>query len=143
MGLKFYHKDVSQKEIHDSGKPVHPDLYSNDISLALESLGVKCIEWDEYNRNLQDYIKWININLAQGYPVICGMKINPTQHPEWSLDHFVLAVGYNDNGFYINTNHKDGQMLITYDQLTSTTFHYSFENSYRSYFGRSLTGINP
>lgn len=143
MGLSFYNKEASQKEIHAAGKPSHPDLYSSDINRALEAFGLNYIEWNDNVKNLPKFIAWIKSNIAKGYPVFCGMKINPTRHPEWSLDHFVIAVGYNENGLYINTNHKDGQLLITYEQLASDTNHYSFENVYHRYFGRALTGFKP
>ena len=29
-------------------------------------------------------------------PVLTAMKVNPTEHPEWPADHFVLAVGHDE-----------------------------------------------
>jgi len=31
------------------------------------------------------------------------VKILPTKHPEWGLDHFVLVVGYGERGLLVNT----------------------------------------
>ena len=82
MGLRYYHKDVSQKEINKAGNPSHPDLYSGDINRALKTLHMKYIEWNDNNQNLPQYVSWIKTNISKGYPVFCGMKINPTRHPE-------------------------------------------------------------
>jgi hypothetical protein len=141
MGLLFFNKMVSQKEINTSGKPKHPDLNSNDINNALKYLNVNFTEWNADNHLLPQFMTWIQSNIAKGYPVICGVKINPTRHPEWPLDHFVLAVGYNESGLFINTNHDVGQVLITYEQLASESNRYSFQNSYHRFFGRALTGL--
>ena len=31
------------------------------------------------------------------------MKILPTKHPEWGLDHFVTVIGYGEKGLLVNT----------------------------------------
>ena len=143
MGLAFYNQSVSQKEIRDAGQPVHPDLHENDINTALRKLRLDYLAWEGPRGRIGEYLAWIKANIAHGFPVLCGMKINPTQHPYWACDHFVLAVGYDESGLYINTNLKAGQLLVTYEQLQSTTFRYAFENRYHAYFGRALTGVRP
>jgi hypothetical protein len=41
--------------------------------------------------------------LAEGDPVIAGVKILPTAHPDWGLDHFVLVMGHGPKGLLVNT----------------------------------------
>jgi hypothetical protein len=47
--------------------------------------------------------QWIRRALDEGDPVLAGVKILPTIHPEWGLDHFVLVVGYGEKGLLVNT----------------------------------------
>ncbi len=39
--------------------------------------------------------------------MLAGVKVLPTQHPEWGLDHFVLVVGHGDQGLLVNTTWGD------------------------------------
>lgn len=142
MGMAYFNVEIPQKEIYAAGNPAHPELYADDIDLALNTLGVEYVSWDENNHNLAEFIEWIKANLAKGYPVFCGLKLYPTKHPEWLLDHFVLAVGYNGRGLFINTNNiGDGQLLVEYSKLSSLTNKYSFENDKHQYFGRAFRGV--
>ncbi len=144
MGLSYYKHEISQKDIHNVANPVHPDLESAaEIDGAMKALGMDYRIWDSKIHKVDRYIAWIKSNLAQGYPVFSGVKLNPTQHPEWAADHFVLIVGYNDDGLFVNTNHFGvGQLLIPYQALVSQAARYSLENPYHYYFGRALTGVS-
>ncbi len=76
--------------------------------------------------------------------MLCGVKIYPDEHPDWSLDHFVLAVGYDEEGLVLNTQlDLDGQVVIAYSQLASRGRGYAFENRFRSYYARAITGLCP
>jgi tetratricopeptide (TPR) repeat protein len=142
MGMAYYKTEVSQKAICAAGKPLKSSLNGYEIDPALEALGVESFSWDWRNRDVTQFLAWIKTNLAKGYPVLCGIKMNPTQHPEWSIDHFVLVVGYNEGGLFIDTNISgDGRILVTYSQLASLTNRYAFENKYRYYFGRAFLGV--
>ena len=46
---------------------------------------------------------WVKSALDEGVPVLAGVKILPTEHPDWGLDHFVLVVGHGDDGLLVNT----------------------------------------
>jgi hypothetical protein len=143
MAIAYYGKEISQKTIHEAGNSSYPDLHSNEIDTALNALGVNYNIWQNSNyQDLSQYLNWIKLQLAYGYPVISGIKIYPTKHPDWALDHFVLIVGYNEQGLYINTNNcRDGQILVDYTQLSILKPKYSFKSGYNCYFGRAITGL--
>ncbi|MDB5220812.1 MAG: hypothetical protein JWO86_8739 [Myxococcaceae bacterium] len=82
-----------QRLINKVGKPAHPDLYSTDIPVALTDLGVRYTFYPG-GRGFDAFAAWIRAAIDAGDPVLAGVKILPTKHPEWGLDHFVLVVGY-------------------------------------------------
>ena len=91
-----------QRLINASGKPAHPDLYSPDIPVALSALGVR---YGSYRgpRGFEAFARWVREAIDQGDPVLAGVKILPTAHPQWGLDHFVLVVGHGSRGLLVNT----------------------------------------
>jgi hypothetical protein len=54
-------------------------------------------------RGYEPFAKWARAAIDAGDPVLAGVKILPTEHPSWGLDHFVLVVGYGDLGMRVNT----------------------------------------
>jgi hypothetical protein len=142
MALAYYGVDVSQFEINQAGNPDHPDLYAYEIDTALEALAIEYAVWDSENPSLDAFIRWIKAHLLAGHPVLCGVKIYPDEHPDWALDHFVLAVGFNQEGLILNTQlDLDGQVLVPTKQLQSRYPGYSFDSHWHEYFGRAITGI--
>ena len=91
-----------QRVINRAGKPAHPDLYSQDIPVALTELGVR-FQLYAQGKGFEPFARWVRGALEQGDPVLVGVKILPTEHPEWGLDHFVLAVGHGTKGLLVNT----------------------------------------
>jgi len=91
-----------QRLINKVGKPAHPDLYSTDIPVALTDLGVRYTFYSG-GRGFDAFATWIRAALDAGDPVLAGVKILPTKHPEWGLDHFVLVVGYGKDRLLVNT----------------------------------------
>jgi hypothetical protein len=87
-----------QRLINKVGKPAHPDLYSNDIPVALTDLGVRYTFYRADQRGFDAFAAWIRAALDAGDPVLAGVKILPTKHPEWGLDHFVQVVGHGRDG---------------------------------------------
>ena len=69
--------------------------------------------------------------------MLVGVKIYPTQHEEWGLDHFVLAVGVEGNSLVLNTT-WGFRYTLTERQLRSTKKGFSFANRYNSYYGISI-----
>jgi hypothetical protein len=140
MAMAYYGKQVSQKQANAAGKPSHADLWMDDIDRALDNLGVAYQRWDDSETELSSYIFWIQRQLGMKYPVICGIKIYPDTHPNWFLDHFVVAVGFDREGLILNTN-IEGQRRVSYRQLSSFNSGYSFKSTYNHYFGRAITGL--
>jgi hypothetical protein len=94
---------ASQRRIHAAGKSAHPDLYSNEIPVALASMEMQFARYAPKKPGFAAYQAWVRGALDQGDPVLAGLKILPTEHPEWGLDHFVVAVGYGEKGLLVNT----------------------------------------
>jgi len=91
-----------QRIINKAGKPTHPDLYAPDIPVALSELGVRFSVYSG-GRGFEAFSRWVVAAVDQGDPVLAGVKILPTLHPEWWLDHFVLVVGHGTRGLLVNT----------------------------------------
>ena len=91
-----------QRLINKAGKPTHPDLYSPDIPVALSELGVR-YSFYAGARGFDAFARWVGAAVDEGDPVLAGVKILPTAHPEWGLDHFVLVVGHGPKGLLVNT----------------------------------------
>jgi hypothetical protein len=101
--LLYYGVYYPQAEINAAGNPVHPDLYSNEIPRALRNLGMEIRQWPWRPTDLGDFLGWVRKQVSAGLPVLTGVKIYPTKHDEWSLDHFVLAVGVEGDSLALNT----------------------------------------
>jgi len=140
MAMGYFGKEVTQEAINKAGKPAAHDLHSEDIKTALDSFKVSSISWDEGVTSIDSFALWIRGQIRAKHPVLCGMKLYPDENSSWAFDHFALAVGFNKEGFIINTD-LDGQQLLTYKQLGSTNPTYSFQNNQHLYFARAITGI--
>jgi hypothetical protein len=92
-----------QKIINRAGKPKHPDLYSNEIPTALTGMGIRFTTYKPQTKGFAAYSAWVADAIDHGDPVFVGVKILPTEHPDWGLDHFVLAVGHGNKGLLVNT----------------------------------------
>ena len=132
---------ASQAAIHRAGKPVHPDLYSNEIPIALAALGVQYSFYvpkkneKKEKKGYAAYAQWVRDAIDQGDPVLAGVKLVPTEHPSWGLDHFVLVVGYGKRGLLVNTTW--GRKEWVSDVATNGL---SFENAF---YGLRLRGSSP
>ncbi len=101
-GLLYLGVWAPQGLINKAGKPIHPDLYSPEIPVALSELGVRYTFYSR-SRGFDAFSQWVRTALDEGDPVLAGVKILPTEHPEWGLDHFVLVVGHGKSGLLVNT----------------------------------------
>lgn len=93
---------ASQGAINKAGHPVHPDLYATEIPGALHALGVRFTPYPGA-RGYDQFRPWVVRALDAGHPVLAGVKLVPSEHPGWGLDHFVLVVGYGKRGLLVNT----------------------------------------
>lgn len=138
MALSYYGAYASQKAINRAGKPEHPDLYSNNIPVAMNSLGLEFKAWR--GKGLPAFLKWIQAELAVNHPVLLGVKIYPTAHPEWYLDHFVLGVGCTQETITLNTT-WGRQETRTLALLSSEQKGLSFANPFNAYYGYTIAGL--
>lgn len=122
-----------QRVINKAGRPTHPDLYSPDIPVALTELGVRH-SFYVGSRGDGMFEQWVRRALDEGDPVLAGVKILPTAHPEWGLDHFVLVIGYGEKGLLVNTTW--GHRLWVAD---TTTPGLSFKNAF---YAIRLAGVS-
>jgi hypothetical protein len=122
---------ASQKQIHAAGKSKHPDLYSDEIPIALTELGVKFTK----HAGKTSYEQFVRDAIDAGDPVLAGVKILPSEHPTWGLDHFVLVVGYGPSGFLTNTT-WDKQQWISATAAKGISFKGAF-------YGLRIRGSGP
>lgn len=131
---------VPQRRINRAGEPRNPDLYWGDIPAALRALGVRSETWSGRGGQ-RAFTRWVRAHLRRGHPVIAGVKLYPTEHPRWGLDHIVLIVGVDDDGgMRINTTwgyrtHRSAA------ELASTRKGMSLANRYGRQFAHALTGL--
>lgn len=124
-----------QRFINLAGKPVHPDLYSNEIPVALTTLGVEFTVYAPTKGSFEAYERWVGDALDHDEPVLAGLKILPTAHPEWGLDHFVLVVGHGAEGLLVNTTWGTRQWVK--DTITPGM---SFKNAF---YALRIRGLVP
>jgi len=138
QALLFHGAWVPQKRINKAGSPRHPDLYAGDIPVALKALGIR-IRSGPSRSPLPAFLDWLRSEIRNRHPVLVGMKIHPTRHENWILDHFTLAAGFDREGFRINTtwNRADD---IPLKQLQLGTKGLSFRNRHERYYGISILG---
>jgi hypothetical protein len=138
MALSYYGAYASQQAINRAGKPEHADLYAHEIPRAMRKLGLEYVAWK--GDGLEPYLAWIRGQLADARPVLVGVKIYPTAHPEWALDHFMLAVGCTGETLTYNTT-WGRQETKTLAGLSVQEKGLSFANRFDTYYGYAITGL--
>lgn len=140
--LLYYGAFVPQRVINRAGEPTHPDLYWSDVPVAMKSLGLRYRRYSNKSNgdNMSAFLDWIEAQLDAGRPVIAGVKIHPTEHPEWGLDHMVLVVGH-DRGqaLYINTT-WGYRKRFTRAELATSAHGIAFHNGRGRYFAYAILG---
>jgi len=139
QALLYYGAFVPQREINRAGNPRHPDLYWSDIPVALRRLGISYQKWTK-PVGVAQFIAWIRGHVRRGRPVFGGVKIYPTDHPRWGLDHFVLVVGYDDDALLMNSTWGH-RVRRTDVQLTTAKNGFAFHNRSNRYYGFSIEGL--
>lgn len=138
QALLYYGAYFPQRHINRIGRPAHPDLYAGEIPATLERLGVR-YQWATPHDDLPRFMRWIRSRIQAGQPVFAGVKIHPSKHPEWGLDHFVLVVGYDGGALTLNTTWGQ-RARRTHAQLGSTAKGLAFANRYGRYYAMSVAG---
>jgi hypothetical protein len=138
QALLFQGAYFPQKDIHQAADPPRQDLYAQDLPVVLRALQIRH-RYAPQPRSLDKFQDWIRDEIRAGRPVLVGMKIYPTEHPSWALDHFTLVVGVEGEALIINTTWKE-QRTFTQEQLLSTAAGLAFKNRFDSYFGISIHG---
>lgn len=108
---------VPQREAHRLGRAQTPDLWEADVAVALDALGLR---WKRGPaRDVKGTLDFTVASLRAGHPVILGLKFSESSgHPEWDVDHLVVAPGFSPRGLTLNTN-LGGQRVATWDGLLS------------------------
>ena len=141
---------VSQRAINRAGEPRHPDLYWGDLPKAMRAVGLTFETWSGSSRvsdrpqRYDDFVAWLESHLRQGHPLITGVKLHPTQHPRWGLDHIVLVVGSERDagghlGLDINTTWRS-RVRRTRAELTSRQG-MSLHNRHGTFHAFAVTGL--
>ena len=102
------------------------------------NLGLEFKAWQ--GDGLPAFLRWVQAELAGGHAVLLGVKIYPTAHPEWGLDHFVLAVGCTQESLTYNTTWRK-QEARSLALLSSWEKGLSIANRSGRYYGLAITGI--
>lgn len=106
---------LPQAAINRAGHPKTPDLWEQDVPVALDALG---LAYDTGpHEGTARLLRFTIDALRRGRPVVLGVKLVPSEHPEWHVDHLVLAVGFSPDGLLINTNMEDGQVRAAWSGL--------------------------
>ncbi len=98
MIFMYYGAYIPQKMINAAGHPEHPDLWSNNLGPAMQSLGFK---WEDFSTGDTDaYIRKVKSYLADGVPVLMGVNVysNGSGGP-----HFCVAAKCDETSLTINT----------------------------------------
>jgi len=66
--------------------------------------------------------------------VMIGVKVYPTQFPQWPYDHFVLVVGYNQSSNELIFNDFNSRRRMPAAKLLNEDPGYSFLNPFNIVF---------
>lgn len=138
--LLFFGAWYPQARINKAGRPRHPDLYASDIPVALKNLGLEYQRYGRRKGGIKTFLKWLKEGVRALQPTFTGVKIYPTQHPSWGLDHFVLTVGYAPDHVRLNTTWGSVETL-SHAQLGSKRRGLSFKNRYGTFLGLRILGF--
>ncbi len=114
LAAGWYGAYVSQKKVNELGHPKTPDLWEHDVPVALAAMH---LNFERGPQKRADALKWVVAQLRLSRPVVLGVKLIPTEHPEWKVDHLVLAVGFSPEGLVIDTNAEEGQITVSWAGL--------------------------
>jgi hypothetical protein len=142
--LVFLGKYVSQSDINRAGGGNGVvGLWSEDVVAALRNLNAVFDSWWLESPDYDRYIEMIKGKIDSNYPVLIGVKINPTSHPNWICDHFVLVVGYTADSFIFNdpSARRTRTFLEFKNGDAGSGSGYTITNPFGTFFGVSFEGL--
>ncbi|MGC4116160.1 MAG: hypothetical protein QM765_16585 [Myxococcales bacterium] len=140
MAALYYGAWIPQAVINRAGRPKTPDLWETDVSAAMQALGLRFEAWSG-GSNPSEALDWTVRALRRGHPVILGVKVYPTEHADWDVDHLVLAVGFEPKGLVLNTNWGDRQLTWPWVALQEAKHGYSLAGPKGKVFAWEVTGF--
>ncbi len=106
---------VPQAVAHALGRPAHVDLWEDDLPTALRALG---LEFETFEGRGEAALLTFTVgHLRRGHPVILGVKLVPSPHPQQAVDHLMPAVGFGPGGLVVDTNFPQGQQAVPWAAL--------------------------
>lgn len=140
LAAGWYGAWVSQAKVNALGQPKTPDLWEHDVPTALRALRMR---FERGPKSRARLLTWVVEQLRKERPVVLGLKLVPSQHPEWHVDHLVLAVGHSPEGLIVDTNVEDGQVTLAWAGLLRPegSDGYSLVNPSGEVFGYSVHGF--
>ncbi|MFT3713425.1 MAG: hypothetical protein QM817_37690 [Archangium sp.] len=140
MAALHYGAWVPQAAANKAGHPKTPDLWEQDLPVAMNALGMT-FESAPREGTVR-MLEWTVKSLRKGTPVIIGVKLVPSKHPDWEVDHLVLAVGFSPEGLLVNSN-LEGQQRLAWNALLTKegSKQYSLVNDKGTTWGFAVTGI--
>ena len=123
-----------QATINRLGRPKTPDLRTAaDLATALGALGLRFTPYPTDAPNLPAFVRAVEGELDRGVPVLVGMKIYPSAHPDWPLDHVCVARGYSSGSMAINDTWAFAPDHASWERLGGTRKGISFVNAQRRF----------
>jgi hypothetical protein len=102
MVALYYGAWLPQVVVNRVAHPKHVDVWEDELPATLTSLGLRFEPWT--GRDEGALLSWTVDSLRAGQPVILGVKLLPTEHPDWQVDHLMPAVGFSPTKLVFNTN---------------------------------------
>ncbi len=140
--LRHFGKDVPQLEINRvGGGDGVQGLWSEGIETMLKNIKFGYRSWRLESPDYAQYVEMLKGKLAQGHPILVGVKINPTQHPDWFCDHFILLVGYNSDSFIYNSpDTREQRSFVQFRDGDPDGSGWTLTNPFNLFFGVEFIG---
>lgn len=141
MVLMYHGVYASQKQINaatgnaQQGKGlVYTEMYG-----AMRRFGLATVDYKKGHTSAPEFYQWARKHLDQGRPIIAGVKIYPDKNKAGKVDQFVVIVGYDKKGLFLNTNVYDqGTIYRTVKELGSTKKGISLMNYARTVWAHAI-----
>ena len=141
--------NVTQLELTFAGADTARGLHSDELFTVMDKYDIGYIDLtrslnasDSVSTALRykEYLYDTVINtVKKGNPVLIGIKVYPTDFPQWFVDHFVLVVGYNKKTDELIFNDFNKRKRLNADKLLNKKDGYSFLNKWNWGFAIEFT----